>query len=174
MLKKIFVTLRPLVLLAVVATLWPSPANAQVRRGRVFVEGRFIYSPYLYDPFWGPYPYPYYGAYPIGVSPQGDVRVLATPKQAEVYVDGFYAGVVDDFDGAFQRLRTTPGGHAITLHLEGYRTITQSIYVTPGSTFKLQLTMDKLAPGEASEPPPAPARSFGRRPVPFSPATPGT
>jgi hypothetical protein len=30
--------------------------------------------------------------------------VLATPKEAAVYVDGFYAGVVDDFDGVFQSL----------------------------------------------------------------------
>jgi PEGA domain len=160
MLRKISVALWPLVLLVVAATLWPSPVNAQMRRGRVFVVGRYAYSPFLYDPFWGPYPY--YGAYVVGASPVGDVRVLATPKQAQVYVDGFYAGIVDDFDGALQRLRTTPGGHAITLHLEGYRTITENIYVTPGSTFKLQLTMDKLAPGEPSEPPPAPARSLGR------------
>jgi hypothetical protein len=124
------------------AALWPSPANAQGRRGRVIVSGGFVYSPFFYDRFWGPYPYYGYGAFPIGVRASGDVRVLATPKQAEVYVDGFYAGVVDDFDGVLQRLHTTPGGHAITLHLEGYRTVTQNIYVTPDSTFKLQLTMD--------------------------------
>ena len=141
-------------------TFWPSPADAQVRRGRV-VTGRFVYSPFFYRPFWGPYPYFGYGAYPIGAAAPGDVRVLATPKQAEVYVDGFYAGVVDDFDGTFQRLHATPGGHAITLHLEGYRTVTENVYVSPADTLKLQLNMDKLQPGEASAPPPIPARSFG-------------
>ena len=149
-------------LLVVGGTFWPSPANAQGRRGRVIVSGGFVYSPFFYDPFWGPYPYVGYGAYPIGARASGDVRVLATPKQAEVYVDGFYAGVVDDFDGVLQRLHTTPGGHAITLHLEGFRTVTQNIYVTPGDTFKLQLTMGQLRPGETSDPPPIPARPLGR------------
>ena len=148
-------------LLVVGSTFWPSPASAQVHRGRVVVSGGFVYSPFYYDPFWGPYPFYGYGAYPIGGAAT-DVRVLATPKQAEVYVDGFYAGVVDDFDGTFQRLHVTPGGHAITLHLEGYRTITQNVYVAPTSTVKLQLAMDKLQPGETSTPTPVPARSLGR------------
>ena len=146
--------------LVVGGTFWPSPASAQGRRGRVIVTGGFGYGyrPFFYDPFWGPYPYYGYGAYPIGVRSAGEVRVLATPKQADVFVDGFYAGVVDDFDGTFQRLHMTPGGHAVTLHLEGYRTVTQNIYVAPDQTLKLQLAMDKLRPGEASDPVPIPAR----------------
>ena len=35
----------------------------------------------------------------------------------------YYAGIVDDFDGFFQRLTLPPGQHDITLYLEGYRTI---------------------------------------------------
>jgi hypothetical protein len=84
--------------------------------------------------------------------------VQVAPKQTEVYVDGYYAGTADEFDGVFKRLHTTPGGHAITLHLEGYRTVTESIYVAPDSTVKMQDTMDKLGPGEVSAPPPPPAR----------------
>jgi hypothetical protein len=143
-------------------TFWPSTAHAQGRRGRVVIGGGFGYRPFFYDPFWGPYPYYGYGAYPLAGNPAGDVRVLAEPKQAEVFVDGFYAGVVDDFDGTFQRLHVAPGGHAITLHLEGYRTVTDNIYVTPENTFKLQLNMDKLRPGEVSEPPPLAARPLAR------------
>ena len=60
------------------------------------------YRPFFYDPFWGPYPYYGYGAYPIGV--------------------------------------------------------TQNIYVAPDDTFKLQIAMDRLQPGEASDPAPIPAR----------------
>ena len=86
--------------------------------------------------------------------PTGEVKTEVTPKQAEVYVDGYYAGVADDFDGAFQRLRTSPGGHAVTLHLEGYRTVTKNLYVRPDSTLKLKEAMEKLGPGEVSEPVP--------------------
>jgi PEGA domain len=146
-------------------------------RGHIIIGGGF------YDPFWGPF-YPYYPfgygflygyGYPYGPSayslrPTGDMRTEVTPKQTQVYVDGYYAGVADDFDGIFQRLHTSPGGHAVTLHLDGYRTITQNIYVRPDSTYKLTETMEKLAPGEVSAPVPLPTpptgRSDGRTPAP--------
>jgi PEGA domain-containing protein len=140
-------------------------AQAQPRRGRVIVGPRVhVYAPFYYDPFWyGPYwgPYYPYGAYPFGGRPIADVRVQVIPKQTEVFVDGYYAGTADNFDGVFKRLHTTPGGHAITLYLEGYRTVTQNIYVRPDSTFKIQDTMDKLAAGEESAPPPLPSQPLG-------------
>jgi len=104
------------------------------------------------------------------------VKTEVTPKQTEVYVDGYYAGVADDFDGVFQRLHTSPGGHAITFHLEGYRTVTHNIYVRPDSTYKLKEAMEKLAPGEIAEPTPRPAlptgRSDGTTPTPDSRSAP--
>lgn len=161
------ITKRAAVLTAVLLMIGGGSANAQGYRGRIVGGRGHIYAPYFYDPFWGPYPYPY-GAYPYGVYPYGarreaDVRVDVTPKQTEVYVDGFYAGVVDDFDGVFKRLHTTPGGHAITLHLEGYRTVTEHIYVSPDRTYKLHDTMQKLAAGETSDAPPLPPPSSDRR-----------
>ena len=159
-------------LLAAVLLMIGGSANAQAFRGRFVVGRAHIYAPYFYDPFWGRYPssygiYPYgayaYGVHPFGARQESDVRVEVTPKQTEVYVDGFYAGVADDFDGIFKRLHTTPGGHAITLHLEGYRTVTENIYASPASTYKLRDTMQKLAAGETSEAPPLPPRTSGRR-----------
>jgi hypothetical protein len=130
--------------------------------GHIVVRGGF------YDPFWAPYyPYPYYGyGYPDwaynGASTAGSLKTEITPKETEVYVDGYYAGVADNFDGAFKRLHAAPGGHAITLHLEGYRTVTQNLYVRPESTVKVKETMEKLAPGQVSEPVPVPPSSTGR------------
>jgi len=85
----------------------------------------------FYDPFWGPY-YPY-GAYPypyVAVHPSAQLRVKGVPKETQVYVDGYLAGTAGS-------IATTPGGHTITLFLPGYRTVTQNVYVRPGSTFKL-------------------------------------
>jgi hypothetical protein len=79
--------------------------------------------------------------------------VLATPKNAGVYVDGFYAGVVDDFNGYFEGLPLPPGGHEVVLYLDGYRTTSRRIYLGPGSTFKLQETMERMPIGETSEAP---------------------
>jgi hypothetical protein len=149
-----------------------STASAQGRvghldglRGRMVApQSRIIIRGGFHDPlFWGPYPYwawgyPYaYRPYVYGVTPTASVKTEVTPKQTEVYVDGYFAGVAGDFDGAFEHLRTSPGGHAITLRLEGYRTVTDNIYVRPDSTYKLKEAMEKLAPGEVSAPVPVPA-----------------
>jgi hypothetical protein len=140
--------------------------EAQYRRGRVFIAPRVV-SPYYYDPFWfdpwygyayqypwGPYPYPPYGSY--RVDPGASLRIQVKPKEAEVYVDGYYAGIVDDFDGVFQRLSVTPGEHDIALYLDGYRTVHQKVYVTPRKTVSLKYSMDRLAAGEQPEPRPQP------------------
>jgi hypothetical protein len=41
------------------------------------------------------------------------LQLKVEPRDAKVYVDGYYAGIVDDFDGHFQHLRLTPGAHHI-------------------------------------------------------------
>jgi hypothetical protein len=74
------------------------------------------------------------------------------PKDAEIYVDGYYAGTADDFDGVFQRLHTEVGGTQSTIQLDGYRTVTQNVYVSPGSTTDVKLSLEQLAPGELNAP----------------------
>jgi len=151
------------------SAVWPATAQAQHRAvGHQVVYARgYYYQPFFYDPWFGPwgpwYPSSYaYGYYPRFAGPEADVRVLVKPNNAEVYVDGYYAGVVDDFDGVFQRLRLPPGEHEITLRLTGYRAVHQKLYLTPDATFKLRYTMEPLAPGETTEPPPTPPVTVGR------------
>jgi hypothetical protein len=149
--------------------LWPARADAQHREGRrpsppprhaaVAVRGEFIFiGGYFYDPFFGPYPWWTRGAYSRRYFPaydyRAEVRVMATPRDAAVYVDGFYAGIVDDFDGVFQHLLLPPGGHTIVLYLEGYRTVRHDLYLRPDSTLKLHDTLERLPAGVAGEPPP--------------------
>jgi hypothetical protein len=130
----------------------PPEKHPPVRPGSVvFVGG------YFYDPFFGPYPWWPRGWYTYGYYPtlqnRAVVRVTATPVDAAVYVDGFYAGVVDDFDGFFEGLPLPAGGHEITIYHEGYRTVQRRIYVAPATTFKLREDLERLPPGMASEPP---------------------
>jgi PEGA domain-containing protein len=101
----------------------------------------------------------WYPAYPAVryARPDAAVRFDVKPKDAAVYVDGFYAGVAKDYSGVFQRLYTAPGGHEITLYLEGFRTHSERAYLSPDHTFKIRLRMEKLAAGEIAEKPPAPA-----------------
>jgi PEGA domain-containing protein len=154
-----------IVLVATLTVVWPARADAQwhyhgpVRTSVVVGVGYPFFDPwygyYGYPSFYGPpypYPYPYY-AYDPGAS----IRVEVKPREAEVYVDGYYAGKVDDFDGIFQRLPVTPGEHDIELYLEGYRAAKQHVLASPRHDFKLKYAMEKLGPGEQTEPRPQPA-----------------
>jgi hypothetical protein len=94
--------------------------------------------------------------YPYGYAPESNLRILVKPKEASVYVDGYFAGTVEQFDGAFQRLHVMPGQHEITVYLTGYRSLRQRLYLSPRSTRKIEGTLEPLAPGEAIEPPPEP------------------
>lgn len=141
----------------------PSSAEAQRRpqRGQrssgsiVFLGGSLYPHVVYFDTWsqWGRPMYPPYGYRAYGYPEVAAVRLQVTPRDAEVYVDGFHAGVVDEFDGIFQRLRLTPGGHDIEIYLEGYRTEIRSIYVGPRSDHRIRLTMTPLGPGEVSERP---------------------
>ncbi len=136
----------------------------------------FSYGLYGWSPFWG---YPYYPYYPgygyYGYYPYyqaiyahlGEARLQVKPRETEVYVDGYYAGIVDDFDGWSQRLRLEPGDHEIELYLDGHRSFRQTVLLTRGTTLKLRHTMEKLAPGDPPavrptpppDPPPPPQQS---------------
>ncbi len=84
------------------------------------------------------------------------MRVLATPREAEVYVDGYLVGTVDDFDGWSQRLRLQPGEHEIELYLEGYRSVRQKTLFRPGETYKIRAVLERADPGEAPAARPVP------------------
>ena len=79
----------------------------------------FTYDPFWYSPGWGYYGYPY--PYVVPNENSGGLRLEITPKTAQVFVDGNYAGVVDDFNGHFQHLDLTPGGHRINVRQPGFQ-----------------------------------------------------
>ena len=59
---------------------------------------------------------------------------MVQPRDAEVYVDGYYAGVVDDFDGVFQRLTLEVGAHQIELVARGLESQFYDVYIDPAQT----------------------------------------
>lgn len=67
----------------------------------------------------------------------GDVRLHVRPRFANVYVDGYYAGIVDDFDGVFQRLTLSAGPHEIEIDAPGYEPQYYEVYVDPTRTVEL-------------------------------------
>lgn len=93
-----------------------------------------------YDPFWWGVGAPYYGygyGYYAGQEDLGSVRLKVKPRHAQVFVDGGYVGVVDEFDGVFQKLRLQVGPHRIEVRLEGHEPLTFQVYVSAGHTVVL-------------------------------------
>ena len=85
-----------------------------------------------------------YGApYPwsAGSHDAGGIRLKVDPRDAEVFVDGYYAGLVDDFDGVFQSLKVAPGGHKIEIQMPGFHDLQFDVHVQPGRTVTLNEQM---------------------------------
>ena len=92
--------------------------------------------------YFPPYPYPGYYGYA-----SASVRIQVEPKNAEVYVDGHLAGMVDDFDGFFQRLQVEPGGREITVYKDGFRSYTERLYVSAGQSYGIRAALEPLRTG---------------------------
>ena len=75
---------------------------------------------------------------------ESSLQLQVTPRETEVFVDGYLAGKVDDFDGRFQRLHIQPGEHELTLYLDGHRKVIQTILIRPRSTFRIRYEMRRL------------------------------
>jgi hypothetical protein len=112
--------------------------------------GGFGLGYFYYDPFWwgpgygyGYDPYGYYGGYGQGYGyggsyrygeAIGQLRFKVKPREAEVYIDGYFSGTVDDYDGTFQRLDLTEGPHHVELKLAGYAALTFEVNILPNET----------------------------------------
>ena len=62
----------------------------------------------------------------------GGVALEMTPYDADVFVDGTYAGRVEDFDGATQPLTLTTGVHEIEVQAQGYEPMRMNVEIQPG------------------------------------------
>jgi hypothetical protein len=86
--------------------------------------------------------------------PLSSARLMVTPRETEVFVDGRRQGTVEGFSGFTERMRIESGGHELVLYLDGYKTVRQKILFEPGATYKIKWQMVKLGPGETSGPRP--------------------
>ncbi len=110
--------------------------------------GAFGLGYLYYDPFWwgyGGYGYGYdgygygssyggYGYYGDDQSGRGGLKLKVEPKDAEVYVDGYYMGTVDDFNGTFQKMELEAGPHRVEIRAPGFQTITFDVRIEPNDT----------------------------------------
>ncbi|HEX7284558.1 MAG TPA: PEGA domain-containing protein [Candidatus Angelobacter sp.] len=115
-------------------------------------------GPWFYSPFWtyGFYPVPFYhyGAYGLGYAPgfwypshyfdfnagKGNVKLSANVKNAQVQLNGAYAGVMKDLKSIWLE----PGAYDLELSAPDHTTFQKRIYVLSGKTLKIQADLQPL------------------------------
>ena len=120
-----------------------------------YITPRFVtvvpYAPYVYRPSigLGVY-YGSGGAYPYGYTPRGyyepipgraygGLRITGASRLAQVFADGYYVGIVNDFDGVFQHLNLEAGAHRIEIVDPGLPPITFDVIIQPGRTMTFRV-----------------------------------
>jgi hypothetical protein len=135
----------------------PRYSSHYTPRGYGYYGSRSYYRPYVFRPrfsigfgIYAGYPVPYTYSYPypilvygyraprerVIVSPgslyYGGIALEMTPYDADVFVDGEYAGRVEDFDGATQPLTLTAGMHEIEVQAQGYEPMRMNVEIHAG------------------------------------------
>jgi hypothetical protein len=106
------------------------PVYSPFAFGSRYGYGSFGLGYFYYDPWWG---HPGYG-YVARAHDTGRLRLRVAPKHAEVLVNGYYVGVVDDFNGLFQRLTLDSGPHRIEIRADGYEPLAFEVLIVRGQT----------------------------------------
>ncbi|HEY3175717.1 MAG TPA: PEGA domain-containing protein [Candidatus Polarisedimenticolia bacterium] len=125
---------------------------------------------YWNSPYYGYYGYyPGYPAYYGGPGYLPDVGFIDTdiqPEETAVYVDGEYAGTVDDFDGFPDYLSIPTGRHTLTFKADGYRSVSRSVRVPRGGVLSMDFSLTRGSGNEE----PAPRDERGEPTAPRSDA----
>jgi len=94
------------------------------------------------DPYGGGYSGGYGGSSSYG--DEGSLRLKVKPSEASVYVDGYYVGLVDDFDGIFQRLHVASGTHHVEIEAPGYEPLEFDVMVEADRTVTYKGELQKI------------------------------
>ena len=157
-----------------------SPGPRPIGPGHVIVphvypvpEVGMWYDTWRYPYGYPPYGYPWPPSYPLAVPEEqtGDVRLDVSPKNALVYVDGDYAGTVDEFNGIFHHLTLSAGPHVVEMRRVGLQTLSVQLFIQPDRTITYRGVLLPESPTAAIEPPAStPATALaGGAPLPAPP-----
>lgn len=98
----------------------------------------FGYSPFFYSPFYSPFYWPYPGGFAYAPD-KGQVKLKVNLKNAEVFLDGAYAGTVDHLKDMW----LDSGAYNLSVSAPAREPFQQRIYVLSGKTLKIEA---KLVP----------------------------
>lgn len=115
-----------------------------------FGMGYGLYSGLGWNPYYGDPMDSYYGGsggYSSGLyntRDQGNLKLKVKPRAAKVYVDGYFVGTVDQFDGAFQKLALNGGRHKVEVRADGFETAEFDVLITPSQTITFQGELKRI------------------------------
>ena len=91
---------------------------------------------------------------------RGGLVLLTTPPSAQVFVDGFYVGLVEEFGASGRPMSIAAGAHRIDLRAPAYDTLSFSVMIEPNDILRyrgdMQLAQPATPPAVAAPAPPAP------------------
>jgi hypothetical protein len=132
--------MKKVLMICITAAVMMAPLAAHA--SRVIVAPAFGWG---YSPYWGAYPYPY-GYY--GYAPAtGGVKFDTSVKDAEVYIDGAYAGTV----GKLKTMYLRPGSYDIEVRAPGRTQFDKKVYVAAGKTLHLNPDLRVQAQPQAQQ-----------------------
>ena len=74
---------------------------------------------------------------PRATATSGLFLINTKPTRAKVYLDGVYYGLSP------LRLEMEPGVHALSVKMEGYKTVDEKVSVRKGDSTEMDLTMER-------------------------------
>jgi hypothetical protein len=95
-------------------------------------HGYVYFDSYWNSNVWYPQTVVRYDSYASYGYPTGELRLQVRPREAQIFVDGAYAGTVDDFDGTFQSLRLEEGTYRIEIVLPGFEPLGVDVRIQAG------------------------------------------
>jgi hypothetical protein len=110
------------------------------------------YSPYYSEPYYSPSLNPYRVP-----EVRGGLVLMTVPDSAQVFVDGFYVGLAEEFGTQGRPMSIAAGVHRIELRAPGYETLSFSVVIDPYQIMRYRGDMTRLSSTPASVVTPAPA-----------------
>jgi hypothetical protein len=119
----------------------------------VFVMAPGFVGPILWDPFWSPGLWDWWGPAPyaiVQVVPTNVARLSlhVRPRKADLMMDGSDQGEARDYAADYHPLWLSPGPHALELRFPGYQTLRVRLEAQKGQIYDLHY---RLYPGEGMD-----------------------
>jgi hypothetical protein len=106
--------------------------------------GRRTSATCLANPYGGGYADAGGSSSSYGRGEQGNLKLKVKPRAAKVYVDGYYVGTVDEFDGSFQKLALNTGRHKVEVKADGFETAEFDVLINPQQTVTFQGELKRI------------------------------